>query len=108
MKQFLCELILSCVLGSPGVKPIDELTYGTVLYAYYQDDYQQALLETMVAKSQGRRGLDPVRFDLASGSFAFNERMYGLSRETFAGVDFGKQVSELVLSFDEDVHHQQR
>jgi tetratricopeptide (TPR) repeat protein len=90
MKQFLCELILSCVLGSPGVKPIDELTYGTVLYAYYQDDYQQALLETMVAESQGRRGSDPIRFDLASGSFAFNERMYELSRETFAGVDPGE------------------
>jgi hypothetical protein len=87
MKAFLCELILSCVIASPGAKPLDELTYGGVLYNYYQDDYQQALLDTMVAEAQGRLGEDPVRFELAKGSFAFSDGMYELARQTFAGVD---------------------
>ena len=80
MKNFICELILSCVIAAPVGKPVDELTYGSMLYSYYQQEYQQALLETMVAESQGRRGEDPVRFDLAKGSFAFSERMYDPSR----------------------------
>ncbi len=87
MKAFLCELILSCVIASPGAKPLDELTYGGMLYSYYQDDYSQALLDTMVAEAQGRLGDDPVRFELAKGSFAFSDRMYELARQTFAGVD---------------------
>ncbi|MCB1684027.1 MAG: hypothetical protein KDI31_06070 [Pseudomonadales bacterium] len=86
MKAFLCELILSCVLAAPGAKPVEELTYGTLLYSYYQDDYAQALLEAEVAKAQGRRGTDPVRFDLATGSFAFSEGMYGMARDTFESV----------------------
>ena len=44
MKNFICELILSCVVAAPVGKPVDELTYGTVLYNYYQADYEQALL----------------------------------------------------------------
>ena len=87
MKSFFCELILSCTLAAPGAKPIDELTYGTVLFAYYQQDYQQALLDTLVAEEQGRRGEDLVRFDLAKGSFAFSDGMYAYSREIFAAVD---------------------
>jgi tetratricopeptide (TPR) repeat protein len=87
MKAFLCELILSCTLAVPGAKPIDELTYGTVLFAYYQQDYQQALLDTLIAEAQGRRGDNVTRFDLAKGSFAFSDRMYAYSRETFAVLD---------------------
>ena len=87
MKHFFCELILSCVLASPGAKPPDELTYGNMLYSYYQQDYQQALLDTMVAEAQNRRGEDTARFELAKGSFAFSERMYELARQTFSGVD---------------------
>lgn len=87
MLHFICELILSCVVAAPGAKPVDELTYGNVLYSYYQQDYQQALLDTMVAEVQGRRGEHPVRFDLAKGSFAFQDGMYELARETFASVD---------------------
>ena len=87
MKNFLCELILSCVIAGPGIKPPDELTYGTVLYSYYQQDYQAALLTTMVAEEQGRRGENPVRFELAKGSFAFHDRMFELARQTFAAVD---------------------
>lgn len=86
MKAFLCELILSCVLAAPGAKPVEELTYGTLLFSYYQEDHAQALLEAEVAKAQGRRGADPVRFDLAAGSFAFSEGMYGMARDTFASV----------------------
>lgn len=87
MKHFLCELILSCLVAAPVGKPIDELTYGTMLYSYYQQEYQQALLETMVAEAQDRRGEDWVRFDLARGSFAFSERMYETARTTFDAID---------------------
>ena len=86
MKAFFCELLFSCLLASPGAKPIDELTYGTVLFSYYTEDYQQALLDTMVAEGQNRRGDDVVRFDLAKGSFAFSDGMYAFSREIFDAV----------------------
>ena len=75
MKAFFCELILSCMLTAPGAKPIDELTYGTVLYADYQQDYQQALLDTLVAEEQGRQGENTVRVERAKGSFAFADGM---------------------------------
>ena len=94
MKAFLCELILSCVLAAPAAKPIDELTYGTVLYAYFQQDYQQALLDTLVAEKQGRRGENTIRFDLAKGSFAFSDGMYGYARNIFDNVD-AEELSEL-------------
>lgn len=87
MMRFICELILSCVIAGPGAKPVDELTYGSILYSYYQQDYQQALVDVMVAEAQGRRGEDPLRFELAMGSFAFQEGMYDLARNTFADVD---------------------
>ena len=87
MKSFLCELILSCMLAVPAAKSIDELTYGTMLYEYYQNEYAQALLATLVAESQGRQGANAVRFKLAEGSFAFADAMYGYADETFAEVD---------------------
>ena len=101
MKAFLCELIFSCMLTAPGVKPVDELTYGTVLYAYYQQDYQQALLDTLVAEDQGRQGDNTIRFELAKGSFAFADGMYAYARETFAGVDSSEltKIDEMRLAF---------
>jgi hypothetical protein len=86
MKTFLCELLFSCLLGAPGAKPVDELTYGTMLYSYYQQDYEQALLDTLVAEAQNRQGEDSIRFDLAKGSFAFSDGMYEFARETFDSV----------------------
>jgi tetratricopeptide (TPR) repeat protein len=86
MKQFLCELLFTCALLGPGAPPVDELTYGTVLYEYFQDDYQAALLQVLVAEAQQRRGENTTRFDLAEGSFAFADGMYGYAGETFAGV----------------------
>ena len=94
MKAFLCELILSCLVAVPAAKGVDELTYGTVLYAYYQGDDSQALLETLVAERQGRLGDDPVRFELAKGSFAFRSGLYQLAARTFDGVAAG-ELSEL-------------
>ncbi len=101
MKNFICELILSCVVAAPVGKPVDELTYGTMLYSYYQQDYQQALLETMVAETQNRRGEDVVRFDLAKGSFAFSERMYETARTTFNAVDPAEltELDQMRLAF---------
>lgn len=101
MKNFICELILSCVLAAPAGKPVDELTYGTMLYSYYQQEYQQALLETMVAEAQDRRGEDTVRFDLAKGSFAFSERMYETARTTFGSVDQAEltEIDQMRLAF---------
>jgi hypothetical protein len=101
MKALFCELILSCMLASPGAKPIDELTYGTVLYAYYQQDYQQALLDTLVAERQHRQGDNTVRFELAKGSFAFADGMYAYARKTFAAVDRSEltKIDEMRLAF---------
>jgi len=101
MKAFLCELILSCLLAAPGAKPVDELTYGTALFAFYQEDYEQALVDVMVAEAQGRQGEDPVRFDLALGSFAFKERMYRLANDTFAQVADGEltDIDRMRLAF---------
>lgn len=101
MLHFICELILSCVVAGPVGKPVDELTYGNVLYSYYQQDYQQALLDTMVAETQGRRGANPARFDLAKGSFAFQDGMYDLARETFAAVDPAEltELDQMRLAF---------
>jgi hypothetical protein len=84
--KFLCELILSCALSVAGAKPIDELTYGSVLYEYYQQDYAAAMLATLVAEEQGYVGDNPIRFELAKGSFAFSDAMYDYARETFEGV----------------------
>ena len=69
-----------------AAKPIDELTYGTVLYDYFQQDYQSGLLGIAVGESQGRLGEDTVRFELARGSFAFADGMYDYARTTFDAV----------------------
>ena len=87
MKAFFCELIFSCVGIAPAAPLVEDLTYGTVLYEYYQGDYQAALLNTLVAEDQNRRGEQPIRFDLAKGSFAFNDGMYALAENVFANVD---------------------
>jgi hypothetical protein len=101
MKNFICELILSCLVAAPVGKPVEELTYGNVLYSYYQQDYQRALLDTMVAEAQGRRGENPVRFELAKGSFAFSERMYETARITFDAVDAAEltELDQMRLAF---------
>ena len=90
MKQFLCELLFSCTLLAPGAKPVDELTYGTVLYEYYQEAHQAALLNALVAEAQGRRGENPMRFELATGSFAFADAMYGYANEIFNSIPEGE------------------
>ncbi len=87
MKEFLCKLILSCTLAGPGAKPADELTYGTVLFDYFQTEYSDALVTAMVADAQGMRGEDSVRFELAEGSFAFADGMFDTAAETFAAID---------------------
>lgn len=87
MKSFLCDLILTCALTVQPAPAVEDLYYGTMLYAYYQDDYQQALLEALIAERLDRRGDDPVRFELAAGSFAFSDGMYRYAAQTFAAVD---------------------
>lgn len=101
MKAFFCELIFSCLAAAPVAPPVEELTYGTVLYAYYQDDYQTALLNTMIAEEQGRQGENPLRFQLAKGSFAFNDGMYHMAETVFAQVDPAEltELDRLRLSF---------
>lgn len=101
MKALLCKLLFSCTLAAPGAKPIDELTYGTVLYDYFQEDYSAALVTTLVADAQQRLGQDPVRFSLARGSFAFQEGLYDLAASTFASLDPGElsELDRLRLSF---------
>lgn len=87
MKEFLCKLILSCTLAGPGAKPVDELTYGTVLFDYFQAEHSAALVTAMVAEAQGLRGEDTVRFELAEGSFAFSDGMFDTAAATFAAID---------------------
>ena len=101
MKAFLCKLLFSCTLAGPGAKPIDELTYGTVLYDYFQEDYAAALVTTMVAERQARRGEDVVRFELAAGSFAFQHGLYGLATETFSAINATEltEIDQLRLAF---------
>lgn len=86
MKTFLCELFFSCLLAAPAAKPVDELTYRAALFSYYQEDYQQALVDVLVAERQQRLGDDPIRFELAKGSFAFQEGLYRYADETFDAV----------------------
>lgn len=101
MKHFFCELLFLCTVASPGAKPIDELAYGVVLYDYYQNDYQAALLNTMVAENRGQRGENPERFDLAKGSFAFADGMYDYAREVFDAIPEGElsDLDEMRLAF---------
>lgn len=101
MKAFLCELIFSCAVAAPGAMPVDELTYRQMLYSYYQQDYQQALLDATVAQAQHRLGDNPVRFELAKGSFAFSDGMYGYARETFDAVDPAEltELDQMRLAF---------
>ncbi len=101
MKQFLCELLFTCSLLGPGAQPIDELTYGTVLYEYFQEDHQAALLNALVAAEQGRRGEDIVRFELAAGSFAFADGMYSYANDTFAAIPEGEieKIDQMRLAF---------
>ncbi len=94
MKEFLCELLFTCTMLVPGAKPVDELTYGTVLYEYFQEQHQDALLATMVAEAQDRRGEDWLRFELAKGSFAFADRMYGFASGVFQAVP-DEELSQL-------------
>ena len=101
MKEFLCDWILSCVLSVQPVTPLPDLYYGTVLYDYYQDDYQQALLDTLIVERRGAVGADPVRLQLAKGSFAFADGMFAMAEQTFASVGDGEltPLDKMRLSF---------
>ena len=101
MKQFFCELLFTCTMLAPVGQPVDDLTYGTVLYDYFQEDYQAALLSSLVAEGQGRRGENPIRFDLATGSFAFADGMYAYANEIFDAVPEGElsETDQLRLAF---------
>lgn len=108
MKWLLCELILSC-LASATPMTLDELTYRTVLFDYYQERYDDALVNTLVAEAQGRTGDNDSRFTLARGSFAFKDGMYAYARETFDSVARDELTTEdrLRLAFHlARVHHQ--
>lgn len=109
MKALICEFILTCMLAAPGARSPEELAYGGMLYAYYQQDYQQALVDVLVAETRGQTGTDPVRFALAKGSFAFAEGLTRWSAETFAHVDSGEleELDRLRLAFHRArAHHQ--
>ena len=86
---------------APVGQPVDDLTYGTVLYEYFQEDYQSALLNSLVAEGQNRRGENPIRFDLATGSFAFADGMYGYANDIFNSVpsDELSETDQLRLAY---------
>jgi len=101
VKQFLCELLFTCALAGSGTPPIEDLTYGTLLYEYFQEDHQAALLTALVAQQQGRRGEKQTQFDLAAGSFAFADGMYDYANQTFAAIPEGEiePLDQMRLSF---------
>jgi hypothetical protein len=101
VKQFLCELLFTCALAGAGTPPIEDLTYGTLLYEYFQEDHQAALLTALVAQQQGRRGEKQTQFDLAAGSFAFADGMYDYANQTFAAIPEGEiePLDQMRLSF---------
>lgn len=101
MKQIICELLFLCAAASPGAKPIDDLAYGTVLYEYYQQNHQAALLNVLLAESRSQLGEEPVRFELAKGSFAFADGMYGYANDIFAAVPESEltPLDEMRLAF---------
>lgn len=85
MNWLLCEILFACVVSAEPM-PLDELTYRTALFDYYQDDTQSALVDVLVAGSQDRTGENPLRFDLARGSFAFDQGMYRYAKATFDAI----------------------
>lgn len=110
MKALLCKLILSCAVAGPNAKPVDDLAYGTVLYEYFQHDYQAAMVNTLVAEAQGQTGDNSIRFDLAKGSFAFSDHMYRYANEIFAQVDPAEltELDNLRLAFHLARDHHRR
>ena len=86
IKNFFCELLFSCTLITTPAPPVDELIYGTVLFDYFQEQQEAALLNALVAESRGQRGKNTARFDLAAGSFAFKLGMYRFANRTFNAV----------------------
>ena len=101
MKEFLCDWILSCVLTTQPVTPLPDLYYGTLLFDYYQEDYQQALLDESIIEQRGYTVADPVRWQLAKGSFAFADGMFAMAEQTFASVQDGEltPLDKMRLSF---------
>ena len=102
MKLFLCKLIFTCAAAvEPEVTPRSELTYGTVLYDYYQENYSAALLSVRVAQTQGHTTGAETKFKLAEGSFAFSDQMFEYSKEAFESVDASEltEIDNLWLAF---------
>jgi hypothetical protein len=110
MMAFVCELLLSCVLAAPGARGTDELAYGNMLFAYFQEDYEAALLETMIADKRGQQGAKGPQFRLAAGSLAFAEGLYRMSDAAFAGVapDALQPVDRMRLAFHRARDHLRR
>jgi len=95
MNSFFCFLIFSCGGGDePNVTPRAELEYGHVLYSYYQDDIDQAQLDVSVDLENGVPDEFVTRYQLAEGSFAFQNRMFSFARERFAAVE-AQELTEL-------------
>ena len=95
MSAFFCFLLFSCV-GSDDLEltPRAELEYGNVLYSYYQDDFDQALLDVSVDLEHGVPDDLLTQYRLAEGSFAFKSRMFTYARERFAAIE-QKELTDL-------------
>ena len=87
MNTILCNLLITCVVGMQDISPLEELSYGTVLYEYYQEQYEAAMVQALMAESQNRTGDDPLRFQIAKGSFAFANGMFNYAHDVFSDLD---------------------
>jgi len=94
MNSILCKLFITCVVNLQTVTPLDELSYGTVLYEYYQEQYEEGMVQVLVAEAQGRTGSRPERFKIAGGSFSFAMGMFDHAQKTFEELDAG-ELSDL-------------
>jgi len=101
IKALLCELLFACLLAAPGPRTPDELAYRQMLFAYYQNDYTGALVETLVAEARGTLGEDPTRFLLARGSLAFAEGLGRMSDQAFGSLsaDSLNEIDRMRLAF---------
>jgi hypothetical protein len=110
MMAFFCELLLSCVLAAPGARGVDELAYGNLLFEYFQEDHEAALLESMIAETRGQQGAKAPQFRLAAGSLAFAEGLYRMSDAAYAGLDPEalQPVDRMRLAFHRARDHHRR
>ena len=74
----LLSLMPVSALSETNPGKVKDLAYGSVLYAYFQQDYFSALSELLVADQQGSIAGDKQKSDLLRGGIHLS---YGMDKE---------------------------